>query len=547
MGHGKETPRQKMIGMMYLVLTAMLALNVSKSVLDAFVLIDNGLMKTTLSFVAKNQMAYDVFESMMDQSPARVGPFRDKAHEVKRMSDQLTFDMQELKVIMVRVADGVNAKALTPMDWTVGLPPSVERRETFNVESILISAKDNKDIGGQVMIVEGRGEVLRHKVEEFRKFLTDLVADEGVKRSIEEILDTEPRTTGTGIVESWEIFNFNYLPMIAVITNLTKLQSDVRRAEADVVEYLLNQIGATDTRVNKLEAIVLTRSNFVLEGTEWTGRVVLAAYDSLQRPEIMLGQYRRNADNTDWEMIGDGIPLDYDTQGRATLRRVGSTVGTYPIYGLLRINTPDGYRHLPFDTEYQVGRPGATISATSMNVLYRDIDNPMSIGVSGVPAEGINANMTNGNLSRGTGGIWVARPGAGAESVINVTSIVDGQTRQMGQQLFRIRRVPDPVAKVGTSSGGLIPRAALASAQGIAADMGDFLFDLTFRVQRFTVIIPNPQGDFNETVNGFAFTQTVRDAIQRAPRGSRVFIENIRANNAQLGNRDLNTLVFTID
>jgi hypothetical protein len=301
-------------------------------------------MRTTLNFVAKNQTVYEIFEAQYEQSPSRVGHARDNAHQVKRMADQLTFDMQQLKVELIRSVDGQNARAFTPMDWIVGIGPATERLQTFNVEAALVENKDNKDKGGQLMINEGRGEVLRGKVDEFRNFLTSIIDENAAElQAVEDLLSTASHTSRTGVTESWEQHNFNLLPMIAVITNLTKLQSDVRNAEAEAIQFLLHQIGATDTRVNRMEAIVLTRSNFVLTGNNWEGRVLLAAYDSLQSPDIFLGPYRRNADDTDWEMVSESAPIEYDSQGRAMIRRSGTSVGTFPIQGLLRMSTGEGY------------------------------------------------------------------------------------------------------------------------------------------------------------------------------------------------------------
>jgi gliding motility-associated protein GldM len=543
MGHGKETPRQKMIGMMYLVLTAMLALNVSKSVLDAFVLIDDGLMKTTLSFVQKNQSYYDMFEAQMEQSPNATGPHRDKAHEVKKRADELAFIMQEYKVELVIAGDGAGAAALEPMNWPIG---GEAPRATHNVNSIRVAAKDNKDRGGQLMIVEGRGDVLKEKIEEYREFLISAVTDDYVKNSIRETLSTDEIVTGTNEREPWSVYNFNYLPLIAVITNLTKLQGDVRRTENEVIQYLLSKIGASDARVNKMEAVVLSRTNFVLTGGEWQGRVVLAAYDSLQRPEILLGNYRRNADGSDWEMVGEGTVVPYDAQGRAIIRRSASSVGTYPIQGLLRMNTPDGFRHFRFSSEYQVGAPNAVVSPTAMNVLYMGIENPISVSVSGAPSEGVSASINNGRLTRSGNG-WIAVPSTTSDAVITVTANIEGQSRNMGSTTFRVRRVPTPIARISGRTGGAIPRADLANTQGVEAFLDGFMLDMRYRVTGFTMIISSPQGDRSLTSSSHALTADQRAAVNNAPRGTNIIFTGIRASNDALGNVDLNPLVLRID
>ena len=366
MGHGKETPRQKMIGMMYLVLTALLALNVSKDVLEAFVLIDNGLMKTTLNFVAKNESAYASFDALMEKSAARVGPVRDDAHKVKQMADQLTYDMQELKVAMIKFVDGAQAPALKMddgktdniLDWEIGYGP-VEIKQTYNINGINIQGKDNLDKPAQMMILEGRGAELRAKIEEFREFLTLVVSKDSVAQykqviqAIEESLDTDPHITKTGVEHSWEVNNFEHLPMVAVITNLTKLQGDVRNAEAEAITHLRNKIGATDTKVNKMEAIVQSRSSYILRGSQYEARVLLAAYDSLQRPEIRIGPYHRTKTG-EYELTGEGKYLPYDARGRAMYKAEATTAGTFALQGILKMMTFDGIKNFPFYSEYQV-------------------------------------------------------------------------------------------------------------------------------------------------------------------------------------------------
>ena len=543
-GGGKETPRQKMIGMMYLVLTAMLALNVSKSVLDAFVLIDDGLMRTTLNFVAKNQAAYDIFDAQMENAGARVGPYRDAAHEVKRRADQLTFDLQELKAQIVMAVDGVNAAAVTPMDWMIGYGPTAERKQTNNVESHQIQGKDNKDRPAEIMIVRGEGAILKNKMDEFREYLIGLAnGDEAIIHTLEELLNTNASVAPTGETEPWELHNFAQLPMVAVITNLTLMQSSVRNAEAEIVQHLLYQIGATDTRVNKMEAVVLTRSNYVMRGGQFEARVLLAAYDSLQKPEILVGRYRRVDD--DYEMVDGGQVLQYDERGRAMIIRPGTAVGNFTVEGLLRMQTADGLRSFPFSTEYQVGESSTVISADAMNVLYIGLDNPISIAMPGVPTEQIQVSINNGTITRSGGG-WIARPASAGNARITARATVDGRQFD-GNADFRIMMVPSPVAKVGGRTGGVIEKNTLMSQQGVIADMENFLFNLRYSVTQFNVELSTPQGDMSEAGTGPGFNQRQRDLMNRANRGQRVFITNIRASRVGGGDaRQLNDIVFTI-
>ena len=545
MGHGKETPRQKMIGMMYLVLTAMLALNVSADILDAFVLVDKGLVKTTTNFVAKNESTYNVFEIQMEKSPTKVKEWRDKAFSVKDMADQLAYDIQELKVKIIQLCDGKDAPALTPAEWLIG--EKKEKKPTFDIDNALIEAKDNLDKPGQIMIVvDKEGEKLKQKINDFRDHLVSLTADTAIQRTIKKGLDTSaPPTRKDGITPSWESSLFDHIPAVAVITILSKLQGDVRNAEADILQNLLSAIGASDTRVNKMEAIVTSKSSYVLKGNEYEARIILAAYDSLQKPEIFVGPYKRTSTGG-YEMISDVKPLPYDAKGKAIYKSAPG-VGNYTLQGLLRMTGPEGFINYPFSSEYQVGEASAVISATKMNVFYIGVDNPVSLTVSGVPSDKISASMTNGQLIR-SGGDWIAKPQtAGTPAIVTVSANINGQTRVMGTMNFRVKSVPNPVAKVAGKIGGRIDRETLASQMIVQAEMENFDFDLKFTVTEFTVSANVKGFTQNKPVKGARIADDQKALIRSLTKGTKVYFDDIKAVGPDGKPRELSTVGFTID
>ena len=543
MGHGKETPRQKMIGMMYLVLTALLALNVSADILNAFVLVDEGLVKTTANFVAKNASAYSIFEAEMEKSPAKVEPFRDKAYAVKEKADQLAYDLQQMKAEIIKLCDGQDAPALIPTKWVIGTKG--ETKETFEVNGNLLQSKDDTDKPAQIMINEKKGEELKRKIEEYRDFLVSLTNEPALQQSIQGGLSTDPPPADKdGTSHSWESSRFEHLPMVAVITNLSKMQSDVRNAEADIIQNLLAQIGATDTKVNKMEAIVLTKSNYVLRGNPFEARILLAAYDSLQKPEIVLGQYRRVGD--DYEMVGEGRVLPYDARGRAVYTSQAATVGNYTLQGLLRMQTPDGLRNYPFSSEYQVGEPNAVISPTKMNVLYIGVDNPLAISVSGVPSERITASISQGTLSK-SGAEYIAKPTTVGNATVSISANVDGQTRKMGEMLFRVKTVPDPVGKVAGKTGGKIDKATLVAQVAVLAALDNFEFDLRFEVTSFSVSAIVGQFTRTQAATGARITDAQKQILNSLQRGGKVFFDEIKARGPDGRIRELPAISFTIE
>ena len=544
MGHGKETPRQKMIGMMYLVLTALLALNVSADILNAFILVDEGLVRTTANFVAKNASAYSIFEAEMDKSPTKVGPFRDKAYEVKEKADQLAYDLQQLKAEIVAYCDGGfdAAPSLTPTKWPIGAKG--EMKDTYDINGQKLMNKDNSDKPATLMIVQGKGEELKKKIEEYKDFLVSLTSDPALQKSLQDVLNTDDPPADKNGQHTWQSSRFEHLPMVAVVTNMSKMQGDVRNAEADVIQYLLSQIGATDTKVNKMEAIVLTKSNYVLRGNPFEARILLAAYDSLQRPEITLGQWRKVGD--DYEMIGEGRPLSYDARGRAMYTATTSSVGTFPIQGLLRLQTPDGLRSYPFQTEYQVGEPNSVVSPTKMNVLYIGVDNPLGISVSGAPNESIRATITQGTLQK-VGNEWIAKVTTIGNATITVSATVDGQSKVMGTFVFRVKAVPDPVAKVGGKIGGKIDKPTLLAQVAVLASLDNFEFDMRFEVTSFTVSAQIGSFTREQPATGARITDQQKAILNSLARGGRVYFQDIKARGPDGRTRDLPTVALQIE
>jgi len=187
------------------------------------------------------------------------------------------------------------------------------------------------------------------------------------------------------------------------------------------------------------------------------------------------------------------------------------------------------------------------VSPTAMNILFMGLDNPISIAVSGVPFESTFASINNGILTQTAEGNWVARPSSTDNAVITVTALINGQMQEMGTMTFRVRRVPDPQARISGRTGGSIPRAELMNAQGIEAFLDGFLFDLRYTVTDFTMVVPTPQGDAIINSNSFALTQAQRELLQKQESGTNVIFTNIIARNVALGNVNLRPIVFTID
>lgn len=538
MGHGKETPRQKMIGMMYLVLTALLALNVSKEILDAFVLVDEGLTQTNENFAEKNQSLYADMDKLAVSNPAKVAPWLAKSNEIKTRTTELINFIQDLKVLLIKTADGEEAEAV---------------KEKNKINGMEVDSKDNTDVPTRLMVDMGKGKEIREKYDKLREYCFSLIRneDKDTKASIGQLLNTDdPPMVEKGVKQSWESAHFGEIPLIAVTTIMSKMQGDLRNVESEMIKYLLDQIDAGAFKFNKLEAIVTTNSNYILKGNEYQAEVFISARDTTQEPRVLVGRYEevKNQDGSiSYKMVGNYDSLPIQPNGRGLFRRTGGAQGNFKWGGLVKIKSPEGVESsYPFEAEYQVAEASAVISPTKMNVFYLGVDNPVDISVPGVPADKVKPSITNGNIAKSGKG-YIVRPRMLGNAFVSVQAEIDGKWKNMGNMEFRVKKVPDPVAKVAGRKGGLIDKNLLAAQLVVQADMENFDFDLKFQVTEFKVSAT--QGGFlkDEISRSNRLTPAQLDIIRNLSKGQKVYFEDIKAVGPDGTVRDLATLVYKIN
>ncbi len=495
------SPRQKMINLMYIVLTAMLALNVSSDVLDGFTQVHDGLNRSNDNVGRRNDAIYSQLASLAEQNPDKGQAWLDRATEVRRSTDSLYQLVDSLKLLIVRKADGKN-----------GDPDNILSRDDLEAASVIMLSPNMR-----------MGEKLRLRIDQYRDQVTALMADSAKRSGIEQALSTAPvLQRGTLTPQLWEEAQFDQKPVVAAVTLLTKLQNDIRYAEGEVLANLLNQVDAGDVRVNELNAFVIPSSRIIMRGGNYQANIVLAAVDTTQRPEIFINGSKLASNN--------GV---YSVPANST--------GTFDYKGYLQVLHGDGTttRH-DFSSQYTVIEPMATVSATMMNVLYAGIDNPISISVPGVPMSQISATMTGGSLTR-SGDHWVARPTAvGSNAKLTVTATIDGRPTTVANTEFRVRKLPDPTAFIAYKDakgnidhykgGRPFAKSLLMQADGLSAAIDDGLLDTPFKVTGFETVIFDSMGNaMPEVSNGAQFSARQKQAFQRLGRGKRFYISRIKA------------------
>lgn len=513
----RMSPRQKMINLMYIVLTAMLALNVSSDVLNGFTLVEDGLKRTNSNVSDRNAALYMQLEEFTRQNPQKGKPWLDKAADVRRQTLSLYKYIDSLKLAIVRDADGVDGK----------------------VDNIL--NQDNLEASSKVMVTYGNGAKLERRLAAYRKYIAAYIADPKKQAAIQKALATEPvLQKGSMIKVPWVSGMFENMPVVASVTLLSKLQNDLLFAEGEALQTLVASVDAGDVRVNKLDAFVIPNSKLVMRGGKYSADIVLAAVDTTQRPAIFVNGRQLPANTRTYEFMA------------------GQT-GTFTYSGYLDVTRGDGTTsRYPFQSDYTVIEPTATVSATMMNVFYAGINNPISISVPGVAQNAVSATMTNGSLTR-SGDHWNAHPTrVGAECVITVTATLEGRSQTVSTSTFRVRKLPDPTAYIAykDSKGnenhykGSKPfaKSLLLAANGLDAAIDDDLLNVHYSVVDFETIVFDSMGNaMPEKSAGSRFSERQKTSFRRLSRGKRFYITRIRAKGPDGIVRDLSPMEVIVN
>ncbi len=489
------SPRQKMINLMYVVLMAMLALNVSTEVLEGFSIVEESLHRTTKNASSENDALYNDFEERMKSNPQKARIWFEKATEVKQMSDSLFDFAQQLKVAIVREADGIDGNVLD------------------------IKNKEDLEAASHVMLAPGTGKGRRlfNAINSFRERILKMVDDPRQRAIISSNLTTQLPKNSHSMGKNWQEYMFEGMPVAAAVTLLTKLQSDVRYAEGEVLHALSANIDLKDIRVNKLSAFVIPNAQTIVRGDRFSAKIVMAAVDTTQNPQIYIGGRLQNLRNNTYEFV-TGRTGDYNLTGYITMR-----------------NGDGDIIRRDFSQKYTVVDPSATVSADLMNVLYAGYSNPISISIPGVPLNKVSASMSGGTLQPVGPGKYIARPSAvGKDVTINVSSLQTGSPKLIGGFSFHVRKLPDPTAYIAVGDnrfrGGGLAKASLMSAGGIKAAIDDGLLDIAFNVLGFETVFFDNMGNAVPMVsNGSFFSARQRETFRGLSRNKRFYITRIRA------------------
>ncbi|MBZ0099665.1 MAG: gliding motility protein GldM [Taibaiella sp.] len=513
-----KEPRQLMINLMYLVLTAMLALNVSSEILHAFEVINESITSSNTSIEAKNDEIYKNFQSKEDDPVQRdrIKKYNDRAKIAKAKSEAMIAKLQEWKERVIVEAGGYE-------------------------DDGEIKRKDNIDASTLLLVERRGGDTLKGQLQQLREDLLNLV-NPNSKAQISKDLPikvAEVQKNDNNPQGDWSTAYFYNMPTMAVVTLMSKFQNDIRNSEALILNTLAAEAGEEVIKFDAFEAIAVPTTSYALEGQKIEAKILLAAYNKSLDPVIQV------------------------TQGGGTIKEIKDGVGQYEVTasgiglktvkGRVSIDLGGRKEERDFSFDYMVGSTGASIQLDKMNVFYIGVPNPITVSAAGYSLQDISVQIDGADVKSdpqaGIGHyiVTATKPG---KVMANINAKTEGGVKKVGAMEVRVKYIPDPIAEVGGKTSGGIPSSTLKAQIGVVAALKNFDFDTRFVVTGYEIsLVPKRgelQGPFTSDGPYLNKNKDIIDLIKRSKPGDRVYIENIKARGPDGRPRNLNPINFVL-
>ena len=529
-----ETPRQKMIAMMYLVYTALLALNVSVEILNGFVTVGDAMNESNKNIDTQIVEAYNMFDQAMILDSTKAVKYYEAAQAIRAYSDSVKNLIDEGRYgflcYIQKSADVVRHNA--DQTTTKRKIPLVDGSGNFLLDSAkvaldlggldIIDKKDNTDMGTHFFYNEGTGKAIdiKNAIIEYKEKVAAVFRDTSLTHDTVDVnfgmnVEGEFWSSHAGRLVSWEEYNFDGAIAVADIVCLSRMKSELMNAEYDAIKKLFGMIGKEDFKFDQIAAICRPTSSYVIQGGKYEMKVNVGAYDSKRefRAVINGAEYKSGPDGSITYTAGAGAP------------------GERKVHGVVYMMKDGVEEEYPFDESYFVAAPVAVTELVKMNVVYAGIDNPASIGVPGVASKDITPTITTGNATivKDAGdGNYIIRPTKIGKMSLKVMAKIDGQTKDMGTKEIRIKRIPKPSLRIGSfKSGDQVSKAEITANPVLRASMEDFDFQIpALKINSFVF---NVQGSGALDLNGSGnrLTPEMISRINNAKRGQKIYITDV--------------------
>ncbi|HXS35623.1 MAG TPA: gliding motility protein GldM, partial [Flavipsychrobacter sp.] len=455
-----KEPRQLMINLMYLVLTALLALNVSNEILQAFRVINQSMLQSNRAIRDKNEDLYKAFNDNenMEGQRERVKPFNDKAKEIKAAAEGMFEYLNQWKIRMIDESGGYD---------------SADDR---------IKREDNIDASTLLLVNRNGGDSIKSKIIALRQLMLSVIQDPNTRSALDKQLPLRvdnPKKSDNNPQGDWSTGNFYNMPTVAAVTLFSKFQSDVRNSEQLVVNELFKEAANQQVRFDAFKAIAVPKTSYALAGQKVDADILLAAYNTVLQPTVTA--------NT-----GHVTPAK---EGVASWEGAASGVGLQTVKGTVSINMNGTVISKPYEFQYMVGSTGASMQLDKMNVFYIGVPNPITVSAAGYSLEDVSVSIPGATVTpngKGHYDVTVSSPGQVTAAIVAKTP--DG-VKTVGTQPIRIKMIPDPQAEVGGKSFGGLASNIFRAQVGVIAALKNFDFDARFVVTSYQISILPRHGE----------------------------------------------------
>jgi len=504
-----KEPRQKMINLMYLVLTALLALNVSSEILNAFKTVNNSLNNANNIIENKNQGIFNTFQKMLEdpKTKDKAAIYKPEADKAKAISDEVYNYIDALK---------------TELKQEAGLHKDENGEEKF--------AEENLEAATRLFDTKGKGPELLQKLTDFKAQILDV--DTAAKAHFANSLPLDlsvPKSKSGNSDISWTTAYFHMTPTIAALTILSKFQNDVKNSEAQIVEYLFSKVGEVKVQYDQFAAIAETDKSYAMEGDEIHITAGVGAFSAAAKPNISI----------------NGSYQNLSSDGTVTYTTKASGVGDHNVPVNIEYTKPDGTKTtVQKVVKYTVGLPsGASIFLEKMNVAYIGVENPITVSGGSVGSEKVSVSFSAGEVKNLGGGKYMILP-----TTTGINSLVVDAGGKKFSFPIRCKYLPNPVAVVNEKQGGAISAAEFKSQGGLIAKLLESEFDARFQVIGYRLgayggSISTPL-DFQNS--GPRWNGGAANLVERSSPGTKIYFDDIRVKGPDGRERQLPSIFFTL-
>jgi len=573
MAGGKETPRQKMIGLMYLVLMALLAMNVSKEVINAFITLNNKIDRSNEIIKGTMDGVYGSFESAIaglqaqkasPQEIENVKKIQGQAEQIKSWSKSLVNYFVEQSDLIIKTAGdemyGDHDGHKSDKHYTIDdqgyyhlLPlDHLSKKDDYDVPSHLYVGGDfknptgeyivdsimqfrdklcnlianYKDDKGQTWTFESPAELRLEKEGDeasIKAFKEELMAsmqnvnpaDTGLIVQLFSILTPPKITMNHGDEYPWIAKQFDHAPLVAAIAMFTSIRSDILQAESKAVNQIASRVKAPKFNFNKIEPLAFSSTSYINQGDSLNLSVMIAAYDSTEAMKLnyWIDDSTKSADNKKTFKGGPGDKVS-----------LGGAVGGHTVYGEIAVKEKGVEKWKGWKFNYSVGAPNAAVAAADLNVLYKGWKNKIKVSASGYDPSTVSVSCSGCSISK-QGEFFIATAGSGKEATISVTAKDDkGNSVNLASEKFRIFPLPKPAIFFGGKSGGTVSKAAAGTVPKLVAKLENSPLNVKYKVTKFDFFTVKNGQPITIKNKGANISSKVKSAIKATPkRGSLTF------------------------